>query len=69
MQPITYAIGGTFGLIFLIVWALLSLYSLVSVLRNNNINGGTKILWVVIIIVVPILGSLVYLFWRSVKEL
>jgi hypothetical protein len=69
MYLITSAIGGTFGLIFLIVWALLSLYSLINVLRSGNTNGGSKILWVVIIIVVPILGSLFYLFWRNVKEL
>jgi hypothetical protein len=69
MYLITSAIGGTFGLIFLVIWALLSLYSLINVLRNHNVNGGSKILWVVIIIVVPILGSLFYLFWRSVKEL
>jgi phospholipase D-like protein len=69
MYLITSAIGGTLGLIFLIVWGLLSLYSLINVIRNHNINGGAKILWVVIIIVVPILGSLFYLFWRSVKTL
>jgi cobalamin synthase len=69
MYLITSAIGGTFGLIFLILWALLSVYSLINVLRNNNINGGAKILWIVIIIVVPILGSLIYLFWRNVKDL
>jgi hypothetical protein len=69
MYLITSAIGGTFGLIFLAVWALLSVYSLISVIRSHSINGGAKILWVVIIIVVPIVGSLIYLFWRSVKEL
>ena len=69
MYLITSAIGGTFGLIFLIVWALLSVYSLINLLRNRNINGGTKILWVVVIIVVPIVGSLIYLFWKSVKDL
>ncbi|HTD99390.1 MAG TPA: PLDc N-terminal domain-containing protein [Mucilaginibacter sp.] len=69
MYLITSAIGGTFGLIFLIIWALLSLYSLINVIRNPNVNGGSKILWVVIIIVVPIFGSLIYLFWKSVKEL
>jgi hypothetical protein len=69
MYLITSAIGGTFGLIFLIIWALLSIYSLVNVLRNKNMNGGAKILWVVIIIVVPILGSLTYLFLRSIKTL
>lgn len=69
MYLITSAIGGTFGLIFLIIWALLSLYTLINVIRNHNINEGSKILWVVIIIVVPILGSLTYMFWRSVKAL
>jgi hypothetical protein len=69
MYLITSTIGGTFGLIFLVVWALLALYSLINVLRNSSINGGAKILWVAIIIVVPILGSLIYLFWKSVKTL
>lgn len=69
MYLITSSIGGTFGLIFLIIWALLSLYSLITVIRSQNINGGAKILWVVIIIVVPIVGSLIFMFWRSVKEL
>jgi hypothetical protein len=69
MYLITSAIGGTFGLVFLIIWALLSAYSLFNVLRNKNMNGGAKILWVVIIIVVPILGSLTYLFLRSIKTL
>ncbi len=67
MYLITSAFGGTLGLIFLLIWGLLSLYSLINVLRSQSINGGAKILWVVIIIVVPILGSLIYLFWKSVK--
>ena len=69
MYLITSAIGGTFGLIFLVIWALLSLYSIINVLRNRNVNEGTKILWVVLIIVIPIVGSLSYLFWKSVKTL
>ncbi|HTD40847.1 MAG TPA: PLDc N-terminal domain-containing protein [Mucilaginibacter sp.] len=67
MYLITSAIGGTFGLIFLVIWALLSIYSLINVLRNKNINGGAKILWVVIIIILPILGSLTYLLLRSLR--
>lgn len=67
MYLITSAIGGTFGLIFLIVWALLSIYALINIIRTSNINLGSKVLWIIIIVVVPILGSLVYLFWRKVK--
>lgn len=69
MYLITSAIGGTLGLIFLILWALLGLYALINVIRNTGINTGTKTLWIIIIAVVPILGSLIYLFWRSVKTL
>jgi hypothetical protein len=69
MYLITSLIGGTFGLIFLIAWGLLSLYSLINIFRTHAINLGSKVLWAVIIIVVPILGSLTYLFWRSVKTL
>ena len=69
MYLITSAIGGTFGLIFLVIWTLLSLYTLINALRNQNMNGGAKILWVVTIIVIPIVGSLSYLFWKSVKTL
>ena len=69
MYLITSAIGGTLGLIFLIIWGLLSLYTLINILRTHKVNEGSKILWVIIIIVVPILGSLTYLFWRKVKTL
>jgi len=69
MYLITSVIDGTLGLVFLIVWVLLSIYSIINVLRNRNINYSAKILWVVIIIVVPILGSLTYLFWQRVKTL
>ena len=69
MYLITSAVGGTLGLIFLIVWGALAIYTVINVIRTHKLNLGSKILWAVIIIVVPILGSLVYLFWRKVKEL
>jgi len=69
MYLITSAIGGTLGLIFLIIWGLLSLYTLINIFRTHKVNEGSKILWIIIIIVVPILGSLTYLFWRKVKTL
>jgi len=69
MYLITSAFGGTLGLICLILWLALSLYSLINILRTHAINGGSKVLWMLIIIVVPIVGSLTYLFWRGVKTL
>jgi hypothetical protein len=69
MYLITSAFGGTLGLIFLILWGLFSLYALISVLRNHNISGGGKMLWIVTIIVVPILGSLFYIFWHNIRAI
>lgn len=69
MYLITSAFGGTLGLIFLILWILLSLYTLINILRTHAINTDSKVLWIVVIIVVPILGALLYLFWRRVKTL
>ena len=69
MYLITSTIGGTFGLLFLFAWVLLGIYAFFAILRNKNINGGAKLLWIIIIAVVPILGSLTYLFLRSLKTL
>jgi len=69
MYLITSTIGGTFGLIFLFIWVLLGIYTFFAILRNKNMNGGAKLLWIAIIAVVPILGSFTYLFLRSLKTL
>jgi O-antigen ligase len=68
MYLITSAISGIFGLIFLVAWVLLSLYSMINIIRNPNVNQGLKILWILVIVVIPILGALVYLFWKNIKD-
>jgi len=65
---ISSAIGGTLGLIFLILWALLSLFALISIFRNSDVNRNNKFLWFVIVVIVPIIGPLIYWFWHSVRE-
>ncbi|MBS1521284.1 MAG: PLDc N-terminal domain-containing protein [Bacteroidetes bacterium] len=69
MYLITSTIGGTFGLLFLFLWVLLGIFAFFNILSNKNINNGAKLLWIIIIAVVPILGSATYLFLRSLKTL
>jgi hypothetical protein len=69
MYLITSAFGGTLGLIFLAIWALFSIYALVSVLRNPHITGGGKMLWIIVIIIVPVFGSLFYVFWHNIRAI
>jgi hypothetical protein len=69
MYLITSTVGGTVGLLFLFIWVLLGIFTFFNILRNKNINSGAKLLWIIIIAVVPILGSITYLFLRSLKTL
>ena len=62
MHFIGEVISGTFGLIFDIIWLVLVIYAFMSIIRSS-MNTNTKILWLVIIFVIPVIGSLLYIFW------
>ena len=63
MHFISELISGIFGLIFFVAYAILVIYSLLDIFKNPNLNQTTKLLWIIIILVAPILGSLIYIFW------
>ena len=44
---------------------ILALAALLSLFRNPEITGGSRLLWVLVIIIFPLLGSLVYFGVRS----
>ena len=52
---------GILGAIALVV----GIWALVSVLRNPDLSGGAKAMWVVAIILLPLLGAAVYAGVRS----
>lgn len=47
----------TFGIASTVLW----IWALIDVARNTAIDSGTKIVWVVAIVLLPFLGSIVYL--------
>ena len=55
--------GGITALAVLAV--VLSIAAIVSVLRNEDLTGGSKLLWVFMIVLFPILGAAVYFGVRS----
>jgi Phospholipase_D-nuclease N-terminal len=44
---------------------VLAIAAIASVLRNEELSGGSKLLWVVVILLLPILGSAIYFGVRS----
>ena len=63
MEFVTSIVSGVFGLIFFVIEFALIVYALLDIFKNPNFNFNTKLLWVIIIVLIPILGSLLYIFW------
>ena len=62
-------IGGVFGLLVLLLGAVISLagfafwlWMLIHAITNKGLGDGEKIVWVLVIIFLPFLGSLIYFF-------
>ena len=55
-------ITGFFGLIFGILSFVFWLWMLIHAISNKALSGGEKIVWVLVIIFLPFLGSVLYFF-------
>jgi len=55
-------IGGFFKFIFGIVWFILIVMAVLDLLKSN-LPMNTKLLWLILILLAPVLGSLIYLLW------
>ncbi|MEC3880829.1 PLDc N-terminal domain-containing protein [Parapedobacter sp. 10938] len=40
---------------------ILYIYCLIHCIRNNRLQGNSKLLWLIIILIAPFIGSLIYL--------
>jgi hypothetical protein len=52
----------------LLIWlplVLLWIFSLIDIFRREDLTGPQKALWVAIVIIVPFLGTIIYLFKRA----
>jgi Phospholipase_D-nuclease N-terminal len=50
--------GGLLGILYFIFW----LWMLIDCLKNSRIQGTEKLIWVLVIIILPVLGPLLYFF-------
>jgi hypothetical protein len=67
IEATTLAFGllaGGFGILAALS-VILALAALLSVFRNEDFSGGSRWLWVAVIIVFPLFGSLIYFGVRS----
>src|SRR6266542_6125827 len=47
---------------FMFIWMFISVFG--DIFRRNDLSGGAKVVWLVVIVVLPFLGILIYLGMR-----
>ncbi|TDG37136.1 hypothetical protein EZJ43_03180 [Pedobacter changchengzhani] len=51
-----------------VIWLALILVALYHISRNNTMGFIVKVLWFIIILLAPFLGSIIYLIWGKNKH-
>ena len=51
----------------LVAWIAIWLFVASRVLRRHDIGAGGKALWIVVILVLPLLGLLIYFLWDAAR--
>ena len=51
----------------LIAWIAIWLVIAIRVLRRQDLGAGGKVLWIVVILVLPLLGLLIYFLWDAAR--
>jgi len=54
---LAFLFGGVIGLACFVLWV----WMLIDCLTNNGIQGSEKVAWVLVIVLLPFIGSLIYL--------
>jgi hypothetical protein len=57
----------TLAVASLIVWVFVWFLVAYRVLRRQDIGVGGKILWLVVILVIPVVGLFVYFLWDAAR--
>jgi hypothetical protein len=62
---LAYTFGTGLAGIVLILWIVVWLFVAVSVFRRRDLGLAGKLIWLVVILVLPIVGLLVYFLWDA----
>ena len=60
--------GGFFRFIFGVIWMILVVVTLLDLFKSM-LPTNTKLLWLIVILVAPIFGSLIYLYWGKYQKI
>lgn len=61
-------IGGVFRFIMGAIWFILIVMALLDLFKSG-LPTNTKLLWLIVILIAPVIGSLIYLLWGKNQRL
>ena len=67
MTPLAYTFGTGLAALAVLVWIAIWILVAVRVVRRTDLGVGGKVLWIVIILVLPLLGLFAYFLWDAAR--
>ena len=67
MATLAYTFGTGLAAAALVAWILVWLLVAVRVVRRRDLGFAGKLLWLVVILVVPLVGLFVYFLWDAAR--
>jgi hypothetical protein len=67
MTPLAYTFGTGLVTVALLAWIVIWVLVAVRVLRRTDLGVGGKVLWIVVILVLPLLGLFAYFLWDAAR--
>jgi hypothetical protein len=64
---LSYTFGTGLAAAALVAWILVWLLVAVRVVRRRDLGFGGKLLWLVVILVIPLVGLFVYFLWDATR--
>lgn len=61
-------LGGLFRFIFGIIWFALIVLTIIDLLKST-MPLNTKLLWLIVILIAPVIGSIIYFVWGRHQRL
>jgi hypothetical protein len=64
---LAYTFGTGLTAVALAVWIFIWLFVAVSVVRRRDLGFAGKVIWIVVILVIPVFGLLAYFLWDAAR--
>lgn len=64
---LAYTFGIGLAAAALVLWVVVWFMVAIRVLRRRDLGAGGKVLWILVILLIPLLGLFVYFLWDAAR--